>query len=225
MKLQLSTRLQTIASRIPEGSTLCDVGCDHGYLPIWAVSEGVCQKAYALDVRKGPLERAAQHVAEAGLEDRIILRLSDGLDEMHPGEADVIVISGMGGPLMEDILTRGADIAQKARCLVLSPQSHLMEFRSFLCREGYHIISEDCLEDEGKHYFVMTVEHRDGKHMELSEFELRYGLAEPEKLAGYLKAEKKRLTAIRDNLLKNSPQDVRLKEIDNELMILLTFLP
>ena len=218
--IKLSKRLQTIASCIPHCRALCDVGCDHGYLPIWAVSEGVCDHAYALDVRKGPLERARCHVAEAGLSDRITLRLSDGLDEMNPGEADVITISGMGGPLMEDILTRGEALSKEARCLILSPQSHLMDFRIFLCKNGYHITREETVFEDGKHYFIMTVEHRDGSPMELDDYGLRYGILDPALLRDYLASEEKRLLAIRASLCKNSPGDDRLKEIERELEII-----
>ena len=216
----LSKRLQTIASRIPECDALCDVGCDHGYLPIWAVSEGVCDHAYALDVRKGPLDRAKKNVEEAGLLDRITLRLSDGLEKMSPGEAQVIIISGMGGPLVEGILTRGAAVAKKAQSLVLSPQSHLYEFRIFLSEQGYHIIDETPVFDDGKHYYVMTVEYREGEHMVLDEFQLRYGTCDPALIKDFLALEKKRLLSIRENLIKNSPGDERLFEIEKELIVI-----
>ena len=218
--ITLSKRLQTIASRIPECDALCDVGCDHGYLPIWAVSEGVCDHAYALDVRKGPLDRAKKNVEEAGLLDRITLRLSDGLEKMSPGEAQVIIISGMGGPLVEGILTRGAAVAQKAQSLVLSPQSHLYEFRIFLSEQGYHITDETPVFDDGKHYYVMTVEYREGEHMVLDEFQLRYGTCDPALIKDFLALEKKRLLSIRENLIKNSPKDQRLFEIEKELTVI-----
>ncbi len=216
----LSKRLQTIASMIPQCVALCDVGCDHGYLPIEAVNRGICDHAYALDVRKGPLERAKINVSEAGMSERIILKLSDGLEKMQPGEADVIVIAGMGGPLMEDILTRGEKAARAAKCLVLSPQSHLCDFRGFLCRTGYHITDEKIVYDDGKYYFIMRVEFSDGDPMVLSDFEMRYGTVDDGPLEEYLAAEKNRLLNIRENLLLNSPGDAKLSEISKEIDII-----
>ena len=205
---------------IPQCDTLCDVGCDHGYLPIEAVSRGICEKAYALDVRKGPLERARINVEEAGLSEKIILRLSDGLDKMSPGEADVISIAGMGGPLMQDILTRGREVSRRAKSLVLSPQSHLADFRSFLCDEGYHISGEELVFDEGKYYFVMALKYSDGEKMVLNDFELRYGKVDHEKLRGFLSFEHRRLSGIMDNLKKNSLGGDRLREIEREMEII-----
>ena len=100
----LSKRLQVIADMIPEGGVLADVGCDHGFLDIYLVQTGKIQGAIAMDVRKGPLAAATAHVREAGLENRIETRLSDGLEAMMPGEAATLVCAGMGGPLMQRIL-------------------------------------------------------------------------------------------------------------------------
>ncbi len=223
MTFQLSDRLQAILNMIPVSGVLCDVGCDHGYLSIEAVNRGVCKSAYALDVRKGPLSRAEEHIAEAGLNDVITTILSDGLDNMPPDTADVIVIAGMGGPLMEGILTRGADKAKKADCLILSPQSHVRDFREFLCRGGYHIIDEDMVFDEGKYYFIIKVRYESGEHMVLDEKQLRYGTKDSPVLNDFMKEEYKRFIAIRENLLASKADENRLKEIENEIAIIEPF--
>ena len=105
--MKLSKRLETIASFVPEGSRIADIGTDHGYIPIHLVQEGKAKHASAMDVRKGPLLRAQSHIQEAGLIDAIEVRLSDGLLKLEKDEADCVVIAGMGGELMIPILEEG----------------------------------------------------------------------------------------------------------------------
>ena len=155
----LSKRLLTIASFVPPGSRVADVGTDHGYIPIYLVKNGVAKSAIAMDVRSGPLSRAAEHVAEYGLSDSIELRLSDGLGSLSAGEADTVVISGLGGPLMMDILKKGERAAAAVDCFVLSPQSDIPGVRVFLRENGYRIEKEAFVKDEGKYYTVMQVFH------------------------------------------------------------------
>ena len=159
----LSKRLTTIASLVPAGSRVADVGADHGYTPIYLVKNGIAVSAIAMDVRKGPLSRAAEHVQEYGLEDKIELRLSDGLDELQAGEADAVIISGLGGPLMIDMLTRGHEVAKTVSTFVLSPQSDIPGVRVYLREQGYRVDKELFMKDEGKYYTVMVVTHGDSE--------------------------------------------------------------
>lgn len=165
----LSKRLTTIASFVPEGSRVADVGTDHGYMPIYLVKNGMAVSAIAMDVRSGPLSRAAEHVRECGLEDKIELRLSDGLAALHGKEADTVIISGLGGPLMMEILTKGQQTARSVNCFVLSPQSDIPGVRRFLRENGYRIHREAFVKDEGKYYAVMQVFHgqsRPGRYLD-----------------------------------------------------------
>ena len=93
--MKLSDRLEMIASFVEHGNRLADIGTDHGYVPIYLVQTGRVPSALAMDVRKGPLLRAEEHIREAGLSGRIQTRLSDGLKKLAPGEADTVVIAGM----------------------------------------------------------------------------------------------------------------------------------
>ena len=156
--MQLSIRLETLSTLAGTGERAADVGTDHGMVPIELVRRGAFHRAIASDVRKGPLAAAGAHVRAAGLADQIELRLGDGLKVLTPGEADVILISGMGGALMQRILTEGKVAAKSARRLVLSPQSEIPEFRSFLQNSGYAIIAEKAVFEDGKFYILMTVE-------------------------------------------------------------------
>lgn len=144
-----------LADMVSPGGIVADVGCDHGYLSIWLVQTGTCAGALAMDVRKGPLGAAAEHVKECRLEGYIETRLSDGLQSMEAGEADTLVLAGMGGRLMSRILTEGEDKLKAFRELILQPQSELMEFRRFLRRMGLETVQEAAVAEEGKYYFAM----------------------------------------------------------------------
>ena len=117
-RLQISRRLQAVAGLASTGMVLADVGCDHGYIPIYLLLKKRIPRAIAMDVNQGPLLRAEEHIRAWGLEKYIETRLSDGLCALAPGEAQCIVIAGMGGPLMEKILTEGEDRAKAARELI-----------------------------------------------------------------------------------------------------------
>ena len=156
-QFQLPKRLETIIERMPDAGCLADIGCDHAYVAIEAVRRGRAACALACDVRKGPLQQAAEHILCAGLAGKIETRLSDGLEKVAPGEADTVVVAGMGGPLMERILQgRLRDFAH----FVLSPQSEIPHFRRFLLTEGMQIDEETMLIDEGKYYVILNVSKR-----------------------------------------------------------------
>lgn len=156
-QFQLPKRLETIIERMPDSGCLADIGCDHAYVAIEAVRRGRAARALACDVRKGPLQQAAEHILCAGLAGKIETRLSDGLEKVAPGEADTVVVAGMGGPLMERILQgRLGDFAH----FVLSPQSEIPHFRRFLLAEGMQIDEETMLIDEGKYYVILNVSKR-----------------------------------------------------------------
>jgi len=154
-KVVLSKRLQMLANMAAPCRRVVDVGCDHGFLSVYLVQSGICSGALAMDVRRGPLANAEKHIAELGLGDYIETRLSDGLAEYSAGEADLLICAGMGGRLMERILTDGMEKARGLKALVLQPQSELGEFRAFLRREGFTVVGEDAVCEDGKYYFAM----------------------------------------------------------------------
>ena len=165
---KLSKRLQSILAMVPGAECAADVGTDHGYVPIWLVEQGICRRAIAMDVRKGPLQRARDHIREKGLEGYIETRLSDGLAALCPKEAQVIVIAGMGGNTMRRILEAGEEKVGEDTILILQPQSELLEFRQYLARRNYRLLAEDMVEEEGKFYPIMQVrrEFADGPEQE-----------------------------------------------------------
>ena len=155
---RLPERLEAITSWVRKGVRLCDVGCDHGYLPIALCREGIISSALAMDVRPGPLESARRHVQEAGLEERIELRLSDGLQQFRAGEADTLVITGMGGRLIARILTEAGARLSSLQDLILGPQSEIPFLRQTLQDLHWGIREEQIVEENGKRYVFLHAE-------------------------------------------------------------------
>lgn len=153
----LSNRMQALTDMVTPGTVITDVGCDHGFVSVYLVQRGLSPRVIAMDVRSGPLERAREHIREYGLQDRIETRLSDGLHGLKTGEANGMICAGMGGPLMEKILTEGREQAQGFAELILQPQSEIPHFRTFLMDEGYLLLDENIIYEEGKYYFMMKV--------------------------------------------------------------------
>jgi tRNA (adenine22-N1)-methyltransferase len=154
---RLSERLQHIAAQVQPGNVLADVGTDHGYLPIYLLQQERVRRGIAMDINEGPLLRAAEHIAQEGLGDYIELRRSDGLERLACGEADIVVIAGMGGGLTMDILSARRDVVRGLAQLILEPQSQLAEVRRFLREENYFIEQEDLVLEDGKYYPILRV--------------------------------------------------------------------
>ena len=155
--MQLSQRLSSVASMVTAGNCLADVGTDHGYVPIYLYERNIIPRAIAMDVNKGPLERARLHIAEFGFENAIETRLSDGMAALKPGEVDSVTIAGMGGPLIIRILSAYPEVTASLKELILQPQSEISEVRSWLYENGYEIIEEHMVYEDGKYYPMMKV--------------------------------------------------------------------
>ena len=169
----LSRRLQAVADMVTPGSVIADVGCDHAYLSIYLIKKGICDKVIACDINEGPLNTARNNVRDYGYNEQIDIRLGNGLAPVKEGEINGLVIAGMGGRLMIDILTAGCDVLKNVKEVIISPQSEVALVRHFLEDNGYCIISENMVKDEGKFYPIIKAIHG---HMHLEdEVYYRYG--------------------------------------------------
>lgn len=157
MARKLSKRLQAVADFVTAGSQAADVGTDHGFLPIYLVQSGKCPSVIAMDIRKGPLACAQEHIAAAGLEDYIYTRLSDGLQQLSVGEADSIIIAGMGGCTVMHILDAGMELVSNVKELILGPQSEIAGVRMYLREHGMYIDKEELVYEDGKFYPVLHI--------------------------------------------------------------------
>ena len=151
----LSERLKAIVELAGQGETLCDVGCDHAHVPIRLLQTGRYVRAIGMDVIEGPLGKAGGNLALYGLSDRVQLRKSDGLDAYLAGEAQTLVIAGMGGTLMEDILLREPEKTKSFSALVLGPQSDPDKVRAAVRKLGFMIEDERLVYEDGKYYPVL----------------------------------------------------------------------
>lgn len=156
--MRLSDRLMMSVSMIPKGARVADVGCDHGKSSIYLVKNGISEKQIAMDLREGPLAHARENIAYFGLSDKIECRLSDGIQKLEPGEADTLLICGMGGMLTIEILSAKPEVIEQINTLVLQPQSDIGRVREYIMSRGYEIINEKTCFELGKFYNAILAE-------------------------------------------------------------------
>ncbi len=173
--MNLSPRLRCIADMVSGVKVMADIGSDHAYLPITLLRENQIERAIITDVAKNPIQIARQNVAENLLEDFCSIRMGSGLAPLKVGEAGAIVIAGMGGNLISDILKDGAEVAKKADFLVLQAMQHTTHLREFLNTNSYKIIEERVVFDSGKYYEIIKV--LSGEQRRFSKLELEIGHA------------------------------------------------
>ena len=157
--LNLSERMLMAAKMVRSGNVVADIGTDHAYLPAYLILNGISPKALACDVRKGPLENARKTVETYGIEDKITLRLSDGFDKIEPFEAQDFIMCGMGGTLMEQLVSRAYWLKDSSKRIIVQPQSHAEDIRRFFVENGFKILFEDACTDGGKLYCAMAAEY------------------------------------------------------------------
>lgn len=147
--MKLSPRLKMVADMVRPGVVAADIGTDHAYIPIYLLQNQICPRAIASDLRQGPLENARMTIFAAGLMGEIDVRQSDGLDRIGAHEAQDIILAGMGGNLIVDLLARTAWLRNSEKRLLLQPMSHAEDVRQYLCDNGFKILFEQaCFEDK-----------------------------------------------------------------------------
>lgn len=232
----ISLRMKTIADMVPEGLSVADIGCDHGFVSIYLVTKLKAPYALAMDVNEGPLVRAKEHIEQYGLEKVIKTRLSDGAKELKAYETEAAVIAGMGGRLITRILEDSIDKFKAMKSFVLSPHSDIPYVREYLYEQGFVIDDEDMVFDEGKYYVIMRC-HYLGESGILSNIEKEYGpvlLAKKHNvLREYLVKEQQKMTEIEERLsakmnesAKTRTEDIvnrakQIREVIDEIEIVL----
>lgn len=155
-KYMLTPRLECIAKYV-NTDTAADIGTDHAYIPVDLIKKGRARHVIASDVRKGPLRSAETNIEKNGLSDRIELRLGSGLSVLKPGEADVIIIAGMGGILISEIIAADIETASGPE-LILQPMNSQYELRKWLIENGFRILCEDIECEEHHVYNIIKAE-------------------------------------------------------------------
>ncbi|WP_027825618.1 tRNA (adenine(22)-N(1))-methyltransferase [Lactobacillus psittaci] len=171
----LETRLAHLAAMVDENTRLADIGTDHAYLPIDLVKSGKIQFAIASDVAKGPLDNAKTDILEAGLSNQIQTRLGSGLETIKPEDKiETVVIAGMGGKLMTDLLEAAKEKDELYPTLILEPNIGESGVRKWLMEHNYQIIQEEIIDTAGHIYELIKAILTDKMH-QLSDKEILFG--------------------------------------------------
>lgn len=157
--MELSLRLKTIVSLVDKCNCVADIGTDHGYVPIELIKNNICIKAIASDINKGPVKKANINIVSEDLQEKIDCRLGSGLNTVKAGEAQGVIIAGMGGNLIRDIIEEGLDVFKKCEFAILQPVQNPEVLREYIYKKGYHIIDEELCIDENKFYEIIKIKY------------------------------------------------------------------
>jgi tRNA (adenine22-N1)-methyltransferase len=153
----LPNRLSLISSMVKKGAVVADIGTDHAHLPVYLVQNGICPAALACDVKEAPLEKGRQNIAFNHLQDKIEVRLSDGLNNIDEGEADTFVIAGMGADVIIHILSSCSYCKNPHYTFIIQPMSKYYILIKWLYENGFDIVLHKCTAEGKRKYTVMKV--------------------------------------------------------------------
>jgi tRNA (adenine22-N1)-methyltransferase len=226
--MELSKRLKMNVDLVSAGTNVADIGCDHGYVTICLAAEKGCH-CIAMDVNEGPLKIAAANIKKNHLESKIDCRLSDGMEKLTPGEADTLLIAGMGGMLVSQILQKNPAVLSQVHTLVLQPQSDWEEVRRLVYQLGFRIEKESCCVDGGKFYLAIRAVRDEKKLKEEKAYsyaEFCYGRYLPEKkdlcYHQYLMKEYEKSKNLVERLKQKKTEHsaARIRELEHTMMTL-----
>lgn len=166
--MKLTNRLLKIASLVSRNKRLADIGTDHGYIPLYLLNKRIIDVAILADINEGPLENARSEVKKNGLDDKVDLRLGSGIEVLKKGEVDEIIIAGMGGILIGELLEANKDVSHSVDKLILQPMQAQEKLRQYLLNNGYEILDE-CLEKEDFRFYEIIVAKYSGKNIQIDD--------------------------------------------------------
>ena len=219
--LKISNRLQTIVEMVEKTNVVCDVGSDHGYVPIFLINNNIAKYVIASDINIKPLESMKNNIKcylDSNKISNIDIRLGQGLNVINKNEADIIIITGMGYDTISEILNNINEYSFKY--LILSPQSKYYEFRKYVFNLKLDIINEQIVIDNNKYYFIFKIKKTNKKIIYENECFYKYGkiLLETKNLV--LKEYIKKDIFKYNNILKNLNINSKIySEINNKLKI------
>ena len=208
-QLHLQPRLRLLADLVPQGARLADIGTDHGYLPVYLLQKGRIISAIAADIGQAPLDHARRTAQQYGITDGLRFLCCDGLQGIGPEDADTVVIAGMGGETIRQILSQAPWTKAGNTLLLLQPMTKQEDLRRWLNENGYAQSAERLVRDKDYLYPVFTV--FGGEQPPLSAGEIYGGVdIEVDPLAGeYLDQRIRRLSQAEAGLLKGSGSENR----------------
>ncbi len=215
--MEISQRLRIVGDFVTQ-KTVADIGTDHAYVPIYLHKKGNVEKVIACDINKKPLQKAQQNIKLHHAENKIITRLGNGLQPLQPYEVDSIVISGMGGMLMIELMEQSQNIIKTVKELILCPHLDVTAVRKYLHNIGYVITDEKMIQEWDNFYTILRA--IPGKQKYDKEIEYIFGSILLEKkdavLKEYIINEKIRLKKIKQHLYdkRTEQSQKRLQQIE-----------
>ena len=158
--MKINNRLKKIGDLVKENTCCLDVGCDHAMLDIYLTKRGKNIKAIASDIAEGPLNQAKENIKKEHLEKEIETRLGRGLTTYSEG-IDTVIISGMGGRSMIEILEESKQILPRIETFILSPNNYQQDLKEYLCKKNFYIEQEELVEDS--HFIYQIIVFAKGK--------------------------------------------------------------
>ena len=220
--MELSYRLNKIAQKVTQNGIIADIGTDHAYIPIFLYKNNKIKKAIACDISKGPIEKAKDNIYKYNVEKNIETRLGNGLEKITiEDNVDTIIIAGMGGMLMIDILERGKSIAENAKELILQPQKDIDKVRMYLHENNFKIIEDEILKDDGKFYNIIKA-IKGNEELLYKKEEYIFGRFDiqmkSEILKEYIQEQLYKMKIVLKNIKEKNAKD-RILEIENDIKI------
>lgn len=211
-----SLRLNEIFNLVDKNSIVADIGTDHGIIPIMLSKFNLVKKIIATDISENSLNKLKEKLKQNDNINNIETRVSDGLNSFFEYEIDTIIISGMGGILIKDILNTNLDIAKTAETLILSPNNSLDVVRKFLVNNNFKIIDEKDVFENSKYYQILKVSY--GKDLFYEDYEYNYGKIliknKSKNLKLFLENELNKYSLIIDKIEKSSMNTKRIDDIN-----------
>lgn len=153
--MRLSNRLMEIASLVPHNSIVGDVGTDHGYIPVYLISNNISKYIIATDISQGSLNKAINYVKELQFDKKVKTRLGNGLEVFKPFEIDTVIIAGMGGLLIKEILEQNLEMTNSITNFILQPMIASRELREYLINNKFKIVKESIAKEDNKFYEII----------------------------------------------------------------------
>lgn len=154
--VQLTKRLLRIADMVPRGTFLADIGTDHAFLPIYLLKNSIIERAVAADIVDGPLEIARRNIKAHNLEDKLKVVKSDGLVKVEAFTPQTVVIAGMGGETIYEILRVSEFAKASSPLFILQPMTHIEVLRDYLLKNGFSILDEQVIREEHRFYVIIS---------------------------------------------------------------------
>ncbi|CDZ75103.1 putative methyltransferase [Peptoniphilus sp. ING2-D1G] len=157
--INISERLKKIAYLADKGKIVADIGTDHGIVPIFLIVENISHKVIASDISKKSLKKTIDLIKEYNLEDKVETRVGDGLKVLKSGEVDNLIIAGMGGILISELINKDMEIAKQMDKIILQPMQATEHLRKYLCEKGFEIIDESIIHEDKKFFEIIVAKY------------------------------------------------------------------